>query len=182
MSDSCERAARRSHDERGPVCRDGCRLRDVEPGHPFAMVGPSRRQFVAQATLAAVAALLTSACGDGEIGGGGVTAPPVLAEGFTIRIADFPALQQVGGIARVDGGSQNPLAVSRLGPTSFVALSMTCPHAGYRPINIAASGFRCPNHGAVFAADGSWTGGQRTRDLQSYPTVYNAGAGTLAIG
>jgi hypothetical protein len=42
--------------------------------------------------------LLATACGDGEIGGVvGPPPPPVLDEGFTIRIADFPALQQVGG-------------------------------------------------------------------------------------
>ena len=35
---------------------------------------------------------------------------------------------------------------------------------------------------AAGAADGNWVGGQRTRDLQSYPTTYNAGAGTVTIG
>ncbi len=125
---------------------------------------------------------LATACGDGEIGSAGPTAPPVLDQTFTIRIADYPALQQVGGIARVDGNTSNPIAVSRLGPSTFAALSMICPHAGYKPIDITTTGFRCPNHGAQFAADGNWTGGQRTRDLQSYPTTYNAGAGTLTIG
>lgn len=131
---------------------------------------------------AVLTAALATACGDGEIGGVGPTAPPVLNEGFTIRIADFPALQQVGGIARVNSDAPNPIAVSRLGPSTFAALSMICPHAGYKPINITSTGFRCPNHNAVFAPDGNWTGGQRTRDLQSYATAYNAGAGTLTIG
>ncbi|HKG94029.1 MAG TPA: Rieske 2Fe-2S domain-containing protein, partial [Gemmatimonadaceae bacterium] len=139
------------------------------------MVGPNRRQFIAQSTLATIAALLTgSACGDGEIGGAGPTAPAVLAGNFTIRIADYPALQQVGGIARVSSSTSNPIAVSRLGANTFVALSMVCPHAGYKPISITSTGFRCPNHGALFAKDGNWVGGQRTRDLQSYPTTYNA--------
>lgn len=168
------------------MCDRGCQSRlagdDSESGGVYRIIGPSRRQFIAQSTLAAIAAVLTSACGDGEIGGAGPTAPPVLGQGFTIRIADFPALQQVGGIARVNSDASNPIAVSRLGPNTFAALSMICPHAGYKPINIVSTGFRCPNHGALFAADGNWTGGQRTRDLQSYPAVYNAGAGTLTIG
>lgn len=155
---------------------------DDAGGTEFQVRGPSRREFLSQSLLAAVAAVLTSSCGDGQIGGAGSLAPVVLGEAFTIRIADFPALQSVGGIARVDGGSSNPIAVSRLGANSFVALSMICPHAGYRPINIVSSGFRCPNHGAQFASDGNWIGGQRTRDLQSYPTAYNAAAGTLTIG
>jgi Rieske Fe-S protein len=172
------------------MCERGCPLRrpgSESEGRPdYRVIGPSRRQFIAQSTLAAVAAVLTSAfasaCGDGEIGGAGPTAPPVLGEGFTIRVADFSELQQVGGIARVNSDASNPIAVSRLGPNTFAALSMICPHAGYKPINIVSTGFRCPNHNALFAADGNWTGGQRTRDLQSYPTTYNAGAGTLTIG
>jgi Rieske Fe-S protein len=171
------------------MCDGGCPLRrrgGAEAGTEYRVLGPSRREFIAQSTLAAIAAVLTSAfasaCGDGEIGGAGPTAPPVLDQGFTIRIADFPALQQVGGIARVNSDASNPIAVSRLGPSTFVALSMICPHAGYKPISIVSGGFRCPNHNALFAADGNWTGGQRTKDLQSYPTTYNAGAGTLTIG
>jgi Rieske Fe-S protein len=168
------------------MCGDGCPLPRRAGEIHYRVVGPSRRQFIAQSTLSAIAAVLTSAfvsaCGDGEIGGAGPTAPPVLDQGFTIRIADFPALQQVGGIARVNSDASNPIAVSRLSANAFAALSMICPHAGYKPINIVSSGFRCPNHNALFAADGNWTGGQRTRDLQSYPTTYNAGAGTLTIG
>lgn len=153
----------------------------------YRVVGPSRRDFIAQATLTAVGALLGSACGDGEIAGvsnnGSVEEPPTtIGTAFTIRIADFSALGQVGGIARVDGNTSNPIAVSRLGTNSFAALSMICPHAGYKPISIRTGGFRCPNHGALFDGTGNWTGGQRTRDLQSYPVVYNAGAGTLTIG
>ncbi len=168
------------------MCDETCPLRRRESATEYRVIGPSRRQFIAQSTLTAIAAVLTSAlasgCGDGEIGAAGPTAPPVLDQGFTIRIADFPALQQVGGIARVNSDASNPIAVSRLGPSAFVALSMICPHAGYKPINITSTGFRCPNHNALFAADGNWTGGQRTKDLQSYPTTYNAGAGTLTIG
>jgi Rieske Fe-S protein len=164
------------------MCDERCPVHRAGRGETYEIIGPSRRQFIAQSTLAAIVALLTTACGDGEIGGVGPPAPEVLAQGFTIRITDFPALQQVGGIARVDGNTSNPLAVSRLGPSTFAALSMICPHAGYKPISILSSGFRCPNHRALFAADGNWIGGQRTKDLQSYPVTHNAGAGTLTIG
>jgi Rieske Fe-S protein len=164
------------------MCDDLCPIRGHRADGEFRVHGPSRRQFIAQSTLAAIAALLTNACGDGEIGGAGPTAPVVLDGTFMIRIADYPALQTVGGIARIASDNANPIAVSRLGPNSFAALSMICPHAGYKPLGITSSGFRCPNHGAIFAPDGNWTGGQRTKDMQSYPTSYNAGAGTLTIG
>lgn len=168
------------------MCGDDCRLGGKNGEIRYEVVGPGRRQFLTQAALGAMAAFL-AACGDGEIAGvpndGEIELPPpVLPTGFTIRIADFPALSSVGGIARVDGNTANPIAVSRTGATAFVALSMICPHAGYKPISIVSGGFRCPNHAARFDSTGNWTGGQRTRDLQSYPTVYNAGSGTLTIG
>jgi Rieske Fe-S protein len=171
------------------MCDDRCRLHQYttdgeEAGAcgGYRVLGPSRRQFIAQSTLAAIAAVLTNACGDGEIGVVGPPPPTVIEDAFTVRIADFPTLSNVGGIARVDGNTSSPLAVSRLGPTTFVALSMICPHAGYKPLDIISNGFHCPNHGARFAADGNWIGGQRTKDMQSYPTTYNSGAGTLTIG
>lgn len=164
------------------MCDNLCPLRERNANGEYRVVGPSRRQFIAQSTLAAIAAVLTGGCGDGEIGVVGPPPPTVIENAFTIRIADFPALGTVGGIARVDGNTSNPIAVSRVGPNAFVALSMVCPHAGYKPLDIVSSGFHCPNHGARFAADGNWTGGQRTKDMQSYPTTYNAGAGTITIG
>ncbi len=164
------------------MCDERCRIGRAGRGERYDIVGPNRRQFISQSMLAAVAALLTTGCGDGEIGGAGAVAPQVIEARFTVRIADFPALQQVGGIARVDRNTANPVAVSRLASNTFAALSMTCPHIGYKSIDIVASGFRCPNHGALFAADGDWNGGLPTDSLQSYPITYNAATGTLTIG
>ncbi|HEY0779534.1 MAG TPA: hypothetical protein VGD56_16320 [Gemmatirosa sp.] len=56
------------------------------------------------------------------------------------------------------------------------------PRARSRSVNIVSSGFYCPNHGAEFNATGTWTGGQRTSNLTSYPTSYDPATGTLTIG
>lgn len=144
--------------------------------------GMRRREFLSSSALAILGSYLAASCGDGQIGG--VTGPvqsPGGPGGLVVTLADFPALASVGGIARVDGGGANPVAAVRLGPASFAAFSMICPHAGYKPIQIASPGFRCPNHGAEFEPDGNWVGGQRTRDLTPFAVVYNAGAGTLTI-
>jgi Rieske Fe-S protein len=147
---------------------------------------PSRRRFVTGALIASVGAFL-SACGDGNIGGvtgagpSGPPAPPGGPGGLVITIADFPELGSNGGIARVDGGTASPVAVTRVNATTYLAFSMACPHAGYKPIGITDNGFECPNHGARFAADGNWIGGQRTRDLNQYTVVFDGGAGTLTI-
>lgn len=154
---------------------------------------PSRRRFVSGALLASVGAFL-AACGDGNIGGvtgnggNGTTNPPPPVGGggggggLVITLANFPPLAADGGIARVDANTSVPIAVTRVNATTYLAFSMICPHAGYRPIDITGAGFECPNHGARFAADGSWSGGQRTGDLDIYPVVFNAANGTLTIG
>ena len=144
----------------------------------------TRRDFVAKSTLVAVAAFL-AACGNGQIGmtaPGGTGAPPGgAAGGLTVVLSQFPALATVGGMARVDGGKGSPVAMVRTSATAFAAFSMVCPHQG-STINITTTGFKCPNHGAMFDKSGTWTGGQQTGSLTSYPTTYDATAGTVLIG
>ncbi len=149
-----------------------------------AIAGTSRRRFVTQTLLATVGAWLVQACGDGSLGGPGAPreVPPIAGGTLVVNLSAFPTLAMVGGIARVDGDTDTPIAVARLATDSFVALSMVCTHQGFAPIDIQAAGFRCPNHGARFNADGTWSGGQSTTDLLRYPLVYNAVAGTLTIG
>lgn len=144
----------------------------------------SRRDFVAKSTLAAVAAFL-AACGNGQIGmtaPSGSPAPPGgSSAGLTVVLSQFPALATVGGIARVDGGAGSPVALVRTSATAFAAFSMVCPHQG-STINITTTGFKCPNHGAMFDKTGAWVGGQSTNALTAYPTTYDAAAGTVLIG
>lgn len=110
--------------------------------------------------------------------------PPPPAEGpLTILLADFPPLTVDGGIARVDGSSASPIAVTRVNAGAYLAFSMICTHAAYRPIGIVPGvGFKCPNHGAEFASNGDWTGGEGAPDLRQYAVVLDVGAGTLRIG
>jgi len=100
--------------------------------------------------------------------------------GRTIVVADYPELASVGGIALV---SQNgtPLAVIRTSGTSFLALSRVCPHQG-SVVGPTSNGFRCPRHGARFNEDGTWVGGQPTRNLSERTTSYDVSTDTLTIG
>lgn len=150
---------------------------------------PSPREFLSTALLASVASYLAS-CGDGNIGGVvgttiviDSTPPPPPNGSLTVLLADFPPLAVDGGIARVDGSSESPIAVTRVNAGSYLAFSMICTHAAYRPIGIVAGvGFKCPNHGAEFASTGAWTGGEAAPNLRPYPVVLDAAAGTLRIG
>lgn len=149
--------------------------------------GITRRGFIARATLAAVAATLgsslVSACGGaldyGPTGPGTGDQPGGGTGQLVIRPSDFPALANVGGIARVDGGVGIPVAVVHTS-SGYSAFSLVCPHQG-STVQIVGAAFRCPNHGAQFAADGSWTGGQRTSGLQPLTAAWDAAAGTLTI-
>jgi Rieske Fe-S protein len=101
---------------------------------------------------------------------------------FTIIVSNYPSLASVGGLAVVDNGSQtgDPIAVARLDANTFIAVSLICPHRGFT-VQIYGSGFYCAGHGATFAANGSWTGGQPTSNLSRYTIVYDPTAGTLKI-
>jgi Rieske Fe-S protein len=134
----------------------------------------SRRTFISQTVLAAAAAALAACAG----GGGDVTAPASV--GSSIKVADYPALAATGGVALVTVGGAR-LAIVRTDATSFVALSRVCPHEG-GTISPSSTGFLCAQHGAQFNATGTWVGGQRTSSMRSYPAVYDAATGTLAIG
>jgi Rieske Fe-S protein len=133
-----------------------------------------RRAFLARTALAGVAAFL-SACA-----AGGDAMAPSFKGPLTVVPADFAVLAAIGGIARVDGGQGSPVAVVRVSDTQYAAFSLVCPHQG-ATVNIAGAGFRCPQHGAQFASDGSWTGGQSTSNLRALSTAFNPATGELTI-
>jgi Rieske Fe-S protein len=134
-----------------------------------------RRDFLSQSVVGTLAAMVMSACGDGITASG--TAPGDV--NVSINLADYPALTAVGGIARLNG-TRTPIAVVHSATESYRAFSMICPHAG-TTIGVNGAGFRCPNHGATFAASGAWTGGERTSGLFEFTTALNAGTGALTI-
>jgi Rieske Fe-S protein len=131
-----------------------------------------RRTFVAQSTLMAVSALL-AACGGAD------STAPNLGAGASINVADYSALSTVGGIALATVSGAR-LAIVRTGTTSFLALSRVCPHQG-GTIGVNGSGFRCPEHGAMFDSTGKWIGGQSTSNMHAYTTSYDAATGILSI-
>lgn len=125
--------------------------------------------------MAAAAAAL-AACAASDVTG--TSFPSSVA--MSIKVADYPTLANVGGVALVSA-SGSPIAVVRTGTSTFVALSRICPHQG-STVNAVTGGFLCPNHGARFDQNGTWTGGQRTSNMRSYATSYDATTGTITIG
>jgi Rieske Fe-S protein len=141
--------------------------------HCAEKAGPSRREFLTASAAAAVATMLVAGCGGAS--DSTVTGPVALS----VQVSNYPALANVGGIARVDTGG-TPVAAVRTGATTFAAFSLICPHNGCT-VGINGSAFLCPCHGARFASTGAWTGGQRTSGLSALVASYDEGTGILTI-
>jgi Rieske Fe-S protein len=146
-----------------------------------------RREFLSQATLAAVAAVLAGCGGGGDDGGplapkpGNQEPSPGTSGGsLTVTIANFPALANVGGIAAVGSLANKPVAVVRTGAASYAALSRICTHAGC-DVNIQGSGFVCPCHGSRFDATGMATAGPAQNPLQRFNVAVSNNGATLTI-
>jgi Rieske Fe-S protein len=135
--------------------------------------GIDRRAFLIRGAVAA-AAIALAACGAAS----DATAPSSVA--LTVKVADHPELDSVGGVALVSA-SGSPLAIVRTGNATFVALSRICPHQG-ATVGTISGGFSCPRHGARFNTTGAWVGGQQTSSLRSYPTSYDVSTGTITVG
>ena len=134
--------------------------------------GMDRRTFLAQSTLVALGALLA---------GCSTSTGPSSGLPLTVNLQDYPALDPVGGIARVDNGTGTPVAVVHASQSSYLAFSLVCPHQGYLVLPNGST-FQCTGHGARFASDGHWIGGQPTGNLRTLPVTQDAAAGTLVIG
>jgi Rieske Fe-S protein len=152
-------------------------------GCALATTGVTRREFVSQATLAAIAAVLTgcggSSGGDGALGPIVTPTPPVIVTPLIITLANFPALATVGGAAKVS--SQPPIALART-RAGLVGYSLECTHAGTTVDLRSNFTLKCPNHGAEFAFDGTWTGGQQqTSSLIAVTVTPDPGGATVAI-
>lgn len=137
-----------------------------------------RRTFLSESARLAAIAVLVSACGSslGSIAGPGSY---TLSKPVTIKLSDYPNLASAGSAVRVSGTSV-PIALVNEGNGKYTALSLVCTHQG-ATVQWTGNIFICPNHGAEFAADGHWIGGQPTSSLVSYPTAYDAGTGTITI-
>jgi len=139
---------------------------------------PDRRTFLSETARLAAIAVLVSACGSTL---GSLTGPTSysLNKAVTVKLSDYPGLANSGSAARVSG-TNVPIALVNEGNNKYTALSLICTHQG-ATVQWTGQIFICPNHGAEFASDGHWIGGQPTSSLVSYPTSYDAATDTVTI-
>jgi cytochrome b6-f complex iron-sulfur subunit len=144
----------------------------------------SRRAFLSRGTLAVAGiAAIAAGCGDGRIGGEGVTTP-IITGPISFEVSTVPQLAIVGELAFVPS---NPgIAVKRTGADTFLALSTRCTHEGTR-IDIVndSTSFECPNHGSRYDSNGVVTrqpqaAGSAT-NLPTFATAYEPVTDILTI-
>ena len=127
--------------------------------------------------------------------GDGTFKNPVANGKFSFALADFPALQNVGGaVAGRPNGFPTPLVVTRLSTatdsSAIAALSSICTHLGCTVLpspctpgpSCAPLGIRlqCPCHGSNFAIDGKLTLGPAGDNLPRYQATFDGATVTVA--
>jgi len=148
--------------------REGVRLPMIDHGRPAL----DRKGFLARSAVLAAVAALAGSCKTAPFG-------LQLDRTVMVNLADYPELSQVGGVAVLQGVNV-PIAVANLGPSQYVALSLICPHQG-GSISWNGTDFMCAVHGATFAEDGHWIGGQSTSNMYEYKTSYDSVAGSVTV-
>ena len=126
--------------------------------------------------------------------GDGTFKDPVVNGKFSFRVADFPVLQNPGGVlsGRPDG-FPTPLVVTRLtGGTdanAIAALSSICTHLGCtvlpgRCTGLACGPFgtqlQCPCHGSTYTLDGTVTAEPATANLDRYLVEFDGATVTVS--
>lgn len=93
---------------------------------------------------------------------------PTASDRISLALSDYPALAEVGGAVSINAGGR-AVIVARPFEDCFVAMARACTHQGvlidYRPDRAQ---FVCPEHGAVYALDGTKVSGPQPRDLPVY--------------
>jgi Rieske Fe-S protein len=135
-----------------------------------------RRLFM-KMMAAGAAGTGTIACGGGGAVSGPLTPPPPTAR--SIRTA-LPAV----GETRAEFDGDLALAVTRLSPTSVVAVSRTCTHEGCTVLVPGAPGLTldCPCHGSRFTTSGSVVNGPAVRSLPSFPARIEGQQVVITVG
>ncbi|MEO7457949.1 MAG: Rieske (2Fe-2S) protein [Gemmatimonadaceae bacterium] len=140
----------------------------------------SRRDFLERVAIVA-GAIIAAGCGAaGDVTG--VGSEPIPGGALTAKLSDYTGLATVGQPVELKNasGAASGVAAVRLGPTSFLALGMSCTHEGTK-VRITGTTFTCPNHGARFNTNGAVTLGPANRALAQRSVVYDDAAQTLTV-
>ena len=87
---------------------------------------------------------------------------------LSVELGKIPVLANIGGSVRIGTIKGTPIAISRTGPKTYIAFSLSCPHQGV-PVTKVETGWRCEAHGSEFEPDGDLILGPATTRLKRIP-------------
>ena len=104
---------------------------------------------------------------------------------FTIRVANEPALTDVGGVRALDAGGRQ-LLIIRVEENRFVTLDRICTHrqcdmAPHSLGSFSGGELSCMCHGSRFAPDGTVVQGPASLPLMTFTTHFDAGTGAIVV-
>jgi nitrite reductase/ring-hydroxylating ferredoxin subunit len=109
-------------------------------------------------------------------------ATPARPGRLRLRVADYPALQSVGGSVQLQFSSiYAPITVNRVSMTEFATVDSLCTH-NFCTVDkfLSVEGvMRCPCHGSEFDARGRVVHGPADIDMTSFVTTYDAATGVI---
>ncbi len=164
----------------------------------LAISGPvlDRRGFMTASAAAAIGALLTSACGGGDVSGPATPGPRTPGQNPGAPMANPAGVERVGATLQIDltqvsalgqtngfliVSSLPPVIVLRLGDTDFRAFTAVCTHSGCIVSHFTSDRINCACHGSQFDTRGQVVRGPATRQLLSYPVNFNAAEQQLTV-
>jgi Rieske Fe-S protein len=92
--------------------------------------------------------------------------------GEVIHIADYPSLQQVGGVNIVSNTVTGDVFIRRKTIVEFIVVSAGCTHAGCLVEDNPGQGIICNCHGSKFNENGQVTEGPAMFDLQRFQSTF----------
>lgn len=133
---------------------------------------PSRRAFLTGACALAAAGIAGAVLVEPAEAASAISA---LTNGkVKITVAKVKALKKDGGVALIGMVGEAQAAVMRVNATTYVALDLSCPHAGVT-VKKSSGGWSCPAHGSQFSSTGALQRGPARRGLAKLPSVFSKG-------
>ena len=96
----------------------------------------------------------------------------------SVKLKDLPELAEIGGSVSIGNVKGKPVAITRTGPSSYIAFSLNCPHQGVK-VSREGMGWKCNAHGSEFEADGDLVLGPATSRLPRVPIKVSRGVATV---
>jgi cytochrome b6-f complex iron-sulfur subunit len=144
----------------------------------------NRRDFCKRLASTAGVAALFSGCGGNSASSIPGTSLPMMngsvtAAGVTVAVAATSPLGSAGGMALIASNAGNFL-VTRMGTTTFTALTAQCTHEACVVSSSTGQSFVCPCHGSEFDTTGRVIIGPAVAPLRQFQTQFADGVLTIS--